>query len=391
MTRRLRPSSIRRALPDVLIFADSVVSAEMRHEVPVLVPDPFLYAEKDGKRYSASSSFEVSRIAEAGIEAHPWEEFGYDELIEKGLPREEITWLHVNLNVCRSLGIEEATVPRSFPTLVADHLRANGITINPDYRFFADRRRVKTEAEIAGIRRAQKAAEAGMGAAKELLARAERSNGSLSVDGEPLTSELLKVAIRQAFTDHGVSGDDFIVSHGAQTAIGHDLGSGEIAPDEPVVIDLWPKDPESGCYADMTRSYVVGTPPDELVEYHRLVKEALDISLAATKAGVPGKELFILVCEFFEEHGQKTALSKAHGEVLEDGFFHGLGHGVGLEVHEAPGMGRGSVGELMAGDVVTLEPGLYRQGFGGCRLEDLVLVTEDGAENLTNFPYDLTP
>ena len=157
------------------------------------------------------------------------------------------------------------------------------------------------------------------------------------------------------------------------------------------MIDLWPKDPESACFADMTRTYVVGTPPDELVEYHRLVKEALDRSLAATKAGVPGVDVFNLVCEFFEEHGQQTALSKEPGEVLEDGFFHGLGHGVGLEVHEAPGMGRGSTSELLAGDVVTLEPGLYRQGFGGCRLEDLVLVTENGAENLTDFPYDLKP
>ena len=378
-------------MADVLIFADSVVSPEMRHEVPVLVPDPFLYAEKDGRRLAASTSFEVDRIAAAGIEAHPWEEFGYDDLIGKGIPRDEIVWLHINLNACRAFGIEDAIVPRSFPALVIDHLRANEITLRPDYEFFAGRRRVKTEAEIAGIRRAQRAAEAGMGAAKDILARAERSNGSLSVDGEPVTSELIKVAIRQAFTDHGVSGDDFIVSHGAQTASGHDLGSGPIAPDEPIVIDLWPKDPESGCYADMTRTYVVGTPPDELVEYHRLVKEALDRSLAATKAGVPGVDVFNLVCEFFEEHGQPTALSKPSGEVLENGFFHGLGHGVGLEVHEAPGMGRGSTGELLAGDVVTLEPGLYRQGFGGCRLEDLVLVTEDGAENLTDFPYELTP
>ena len=378
-------------MPDVLIFADSVVSPEMRHEVPVLVPDPFLYAEKDGRRYAASTSFEVDRIAEAGIEAHPWEDFAYDELIGQGIPREEITWLHINLNACRAFGVENATVPRSFPASVADHLRANGITLHPDYDFFADRRRVKTEAEIAGIRRAQKAAEAGMGAAKELLARAEGSNGSLSADGKALTCELLKSAIRQAFTDQGVSSDDFIVAHGAQTAIGHELGSGQIAPDEPVVIDLWPKDSESGCYADMTRTFVVGTPPEELVEYHRLVKEALDRSFASTKAGVPGLDVFNLVCEFFEEHGQKTAISKPPGEVLENGFFHGLGHGVGLEVHEAHGMGRGSTGELVAGDVVTLEPGLYRQGFGGCRLEDLVLVTENGAEKLTDFPYDLTP
>jgi Xaa-Pro aminopeptidase len=379
-------------VPDVLIFADSVVSPEMRHEVPVLVPDPFLYVEKEhGKRYTASTSFEVERIAAVGIEARPWEDFGYDEMLEQGLPREKVWWLHINLNACREFGVEAAVVPRSFPTYVADFLRENGTEITPDYQFFADRRRRKSEAEIAGIRRAQKAAEAGMGAAKELLAHAEASNGTVTVDGEPLTSELLKGAIRRAFTEHGMSSDDFIVSHGAQTAIGHELGFGAIAANEPIVIDLWPKDPESACYADMTRTYVVGTPPDELVEYHRLVKEALDQSLEATKPGVQGIEVFKLVCELFEENGQKTVLSKAPGEVLENGFFHGLGHGVGLEVHEAPNLGRGGTAELVPGDVVTLEPGLYRQGFGGCRLEDIVLVTEDGVENLTDFPYDLSP
>jgi len=378
-------------MPDVLIFADSVNSPEMRHEVPILVPDPFLYAEKDGKRYSVSTAFEVGRLAEAGIEAHAWEEFGLDELIDQGLPRDEITWLHINLNACREFGIDAATVPRSFPALTADHLRANGVTLTPDYRFFSDRRRVKNEAELEGIRRAQKAAEAGMGAAKDILGRAERSNGSLTVDGKPLATELVKAEIRRVFMEHGMASDDFVVSHGAQTAIGHELGSGLIAPDEPVVIDLWPKDPETGCYADMTRTYVVGTPSDELTEYHRLVKEALDRSLEATKAGVPGVEVYNLVCELFEAAGQKTSLSKKRGEVLDSGFFHGLGHGVGLEVHEAPTLGRGGSTELLAGDVVTLEPGLYRAGYGGCRLEDLVLVTEDGAENLTDFPYDLEP
>jgi Xaa-Pro aminopeptidase len=376
---------------DVLIFADSVTSPEMRHEVPVVIPDPFLYAEKDGKRYVVSAAFEVDRVKEIGIEGSPWEHYGYDELIATGLPREEIVWKHVNLNACRELGITDAVVPRSFPTLAADHLRENGITLEPDHKFFADRRRVKNEAELEGIRKAQKAAEAAMGAARDLIFRAEPSNGEVKVDGETLTSERLKATIRRVFSEHGVSGDDFIVSHGAQTAIGHELGHGPIAPNEPIVIDLWPKDPDSACYADMTRTYVVGEAPEELVKYHGLVKEALDQSFAATKAGIAGSAVYTLVCELFEEHGQKTSLSKAPGEVLDEGFFHGLGHGVGLEVHEAPSLGRGGTGDLVAGDVVTLEPGLYRPGFGGCRLEDLVLVTENGAENLTDFPYDLTP
>ena len=376
---------------DVLIFADSVVSPEMRHEVPVVIPDPFLYAEKDGKRYAISAAFEVDRINEVGIEASPWEHYGYDELIDQGLPREEIVWKHVNLNAVRALEITDAVVPRSFPALVADHLRENGVTVEPNHKEFADRRRVKNETELAGIRKCQKAAESAMGAARDLIFRAEPSNGDVKVDGELLTSERLRAEIRRVFSEHGVTGDDFIVSHGAQTAIGHELGHGPIAPNEPIVIDLWPRDPDSACFADMTRTFVVGEPPDELVEYHKLVKEALDRSMAATKAGVAGSEVFTLVCELFEEHGQKTTLSKPPGEVLEEGFFHGLGHGVGLQVHEAPALGRGGTGNLVAGDVVTLEPGLYRPGFGGCRLEDLVLVTEDGAENLTDFPYDLTP
>jgi len=376
---------------NVLIFADSVVSPEMRHEVPIAIPDPFLYIEQDGKRFAVSTSFEVDRLKEIGIDAGAWESYGYDELIGQGISREEIVWKHINLNVCRDLGLTDAVVPRSFPALVADHLRANGITLEPDYGFFADRRRVKNEAELAGIRKSQRAAEAGMDAARELLRRAQPSNGEVKVDGETLTSERVKAAIRSAFGEHGVTGDDFIVSHGAQTAIGHEMGHGPIAPNEPIVIDLWPKDPDTACFADMTRTYVVGEAPDELVEYHKLVKEALDRSLDATRAGVSCLSVFTLVCEHFEENGQKTVLSKKPGEVLEEGFFHGLGHGVGLQVHEAPSLGRGSTGDLFAGDVVTLEPGLYRPGFGGCRLEDLVLVTENGAENLTDYPYDLAP
>src|SRR5262249_24091778 len=214
---------------------------------------------------------------------------------------------------------------------------------------------------------------------------------SSSVNARPHTLHPVNSTMRRASPEHCVPADAFIDSNGAPTPIGHEPGSGAIAPDEPVVIDIWPKDPESGCYADMTRTFVVGTPPDELAEYHRLVKEALDRSLEATKAGVPGVQVYELVCGFFEEHGQPTVLSKPPGQVPEAGFSHGLGAGTGLQVHEAPTLGRGGTAELLPGDVVTLEPGLYRQGFGGCRLEDLVVVTENGAENLTDFPYELTP
>lgn len=376
---------------DVLICADSIRSPEMRHEVPLAVPDPFLYVERDGARHVVVTSFEIDRIKAlgGGLEPHPYEEFGFDELIERGLPREEV-YIELAVNACKSLGVTEAVVPATFPIEHADRLRAAGVDLRPDREVFADRRRAKNPVELAGIRRAQRSAEAAMDAARDLLRRAEPSGAALHVDGEPLTCERIKHAVGEVFTRRGTVADDFIVSHGAQTAVGHELGFGPIAPGEPVLLDLWPKDRETGCYADMTRTFVKGAPPDEIAEYRRLVQEALERATEAIRPGVAGSDVFRLVCELFQEAGHPTQLSKQPGEVLEDGFYHGLGHGVGLEVHEAPWLGR-APGELRAGDVVTVEPGLYRHGFGGVRLEDLVLVTEDGAEPLTEYPYGLEP
>lgn len=376
-------------MTDVLIYADSMHAAEMRHEVPVPIPDPFLYLEHDGERHSVVTSFEISRIEPLGIVCHPLEEFGYDDLLAQGLPRHEVL-MRTLVQSVQQLGISEAIVPHDFPLELADRIRATGVQLTPDKEAFSQRRRVKNETELAGIRKAQRGTEAGMAAARDMLRAAEASNGVLTLDGEPLTSERIKARIIEVFNEHGLVSDEMIVAHGGQAASGHDMGSGPIAPGEAVVIDLFPRDRETGCYADMTRTFVVGDIPDELAEYHRLVHEALNRSLDAVKAGEEGRRVFQLVCDVFHEAGYPTQLSKQPGEVLANGFFHGLGHGVGLEVHEPPWLSR-DPSKLVAGDVVTLEPGLYREGWGGVRLEDLVLVTENGAENLTNFPYDLTP
>jgi Xaa-Pro aminopeptidase len=377
-------------VPDVLIHAGTS-SPDMRHEVPIGIPDPFLYVERGSERHVVLTSFEIDRVEAipGGPTPHAYEEFGYDDLLAQGLPREEV-YIRIAINAVKHFGVTEALVPATFPTIFADRLRAEGVTLTPEYDFFYDRRRVKSEIELAGIRRAQRAAEAGMDAARALLRAATPNGSGLEVAGEPLTSERIKAEIAAVFTARGMTSDEFIVSHGPQSAVGHDMGSGQIAAGEPVVIDLWPRDIETQCYADMTRTYVVGEPSPDIVRYHTLCKEALDRSLDAIRAGVPGQDVFTLVCELFHEAGEPTQLSKAPGEVLENGFYHGLGHGVGLEVHEAPSLGR-APGKMVAGDVVTVEPGLYRHGYGGVRLEDLVLVREDGAENLTDYPYDLEP
>jgi Xaa-Pro aminopeptidase len=365
---------------DILLYGDTYRLPEMRHEVPIGIPDPFLYAEKDGVKHIATNSMEAPRLAELGLfELHVSEEYGIDELVAQGLPRREIRE-QLLLRAVRGLGVASAAVPETFPVWLADRLRADGVELTVDQELFDDRRRVKTEAELAGIRRAQRAAEAAMEAACGLLRK-----------GPPLTVEQVKAAMNRVFAEHNTVCDDFIVAPGAQGAVGHDMGSGPIEEGVPVVIDIWPRDNESSMYCDMTRTFVIGEVPGEIAEYHRLTKEALDRAISEIKDGAGGRAIYDGTCEIYEAAGYPTQRTKKAGETLSDGFFHGLGHGVGLEVHEEPGLGLSSKQPLKAGDVVTVEPGLYRQGYGGVRLEDLILVTEDGAENLTQFPYDLTP
>lgn len=378
-------------MPDALIYGDTFRTPELRHEVPVGIPDPFLLLEADGVKHVLIGSMEIPRLRGiAGLELHPPEELGVDELRASRRPLREIAD-ELHRRAVERFGVRRAVVPDGFPLRLADVLRAAGVELTVDQTFFDDRRRVKSEAELAGIRRAQHAAETGMAAARELLRRAEPGDGGLVADGEPLTVERVKAALAAAFVANGTTFDEFIVSHGEQSAIGHHMGAGRILPGEPIVIDVWPKDDATGCFADMTRTFVVGEPSDEVREWHRLVKQALDRALGEIRAGASGRAIYDGSCAVFEEAGYPTQRTKTPGTALEEGFFHGLGHGVGLEVHEGPSLGLTSHDELRAGDVVTVEPGLYRPGVGGVRLEDLVVVTDDGAESLTDFPYDLTP
>ena len=367
-------------MPDVIIFGDTIRSPELRHEVPIAVPDPFVYVERNGSRTAYVGSLEVPRLQEVeGLETVPLEELGLDDLVERGLSWHQMT-TELVLRACRAARVESAVTPRDFPLELADFLRANAIEVEARGELFDERRRVKSASELDGIRRCQRASERAMDAIRKRL------RGGAGVTCEDLQTEAMRV-----FSEEGVMVDDVVlVSAGAQTTVGHEPGHGPIGEGEPIVVDLFPRDPVSGCYSDMTRTFCLGEPPEELARYHALVREALDVAYGAIRPGLTGAEAHRLVCELFEAHGYETQLSKKPGQVLEEGFFHSLGHGVGLEVHELPGLGR--VGEeIVAGDVLAVEPGLYRKGFGGCRLEDLVVVTDDGCEVLTDYPYDLAP
>jgi Xaa-Pro aminopeptidase len=362
-------------MTDVLMYNDTLRSPDLRHVVPIPIGDAFPYAEHNGKHYVFISSVEEERVrALDGIEVVTNAELGLAELVEQGFSH-RASRLELLVRACKLIGIVEAVVPEDFPLGAAERLRREGIGLRPDSDLFAERRRSKTPSELAGIRRAQAATQRAMGAIRDGV----RAGGDIS-------SESLRAAARRATADDGVIAEYMIVAHGAQAASVHDEGHGPIAAGEGIVVDLGIRDVESGCWADMTRTFCVGAPPPELVGYHEACMEVHQKVVPMIRPGVNAAELHRVSDEIIAARGYPTMLSS--GVNVSEGYFHGLGHGVGLEIHEWPSLAPHGE-DLVAGDVVTIEPGVYRPGFGGCRVEDLVLVTQDGYENLTDFPYDL--
>jgi Xaa-Pro aminopeptidase len=382
-------------MANVLIFGDTVRSPAMRHELPLSVGDPFLYLETDGRRAVVTNALEVDRIAKAAPEVQRMlmNELGMDELIAEGRTRADVE-REVCVRAAAAFGLRSAVVPPEFPVALADRLRAEGMELTPDDEEFDARRRRKTAAEMAGIRRATEAALAGMAEGARLLREARIEGEGLVLDGNILTSETVRARIREVCARAGAPAPEDIIVAPMRPGddVGHAAGSGPLPAHAAICIDLWPQDEESGCWSDMTRTFVRGDVSDAVAELHALVLEAHERACAVVRPGVPGVDLYGAACDVFEAAGHATQRTKAPGETLRHGFFFSLGHGVGLEVHEAPALGRTGKQPLIEGDVIAVEPGTVDPERGGMRVEDLLVVTEAGADNLTAyFPYDLVP
>jgi Xaa-Pro aminopeptidase len=378
-------------MPDVLLYNDTERSAALRHEVPVAIGDPFLYAEVDGRAAILTTSLELERIAAARADARliEWADVGFYDLLESGMTREEMV-LELLSRAVAEMGVRDVRVDPGFPLAVADRLRRDGLTLTPDHALFSDRRRVKSAAELAGIRRGQAAAEAGMAAAAAVLREAVPEGDRLVVDGAPLTAEMVRAALRDACAAHGAPAPPDVIVASVWQGYGHDPGAGPLPANLPIQIDLWPRDEASGCWADMTRTFVVGTVSEPVRAQEALVTEALTRVREAVRPGITGRELHAITCDVFEAAGHRTQRT-GPGDDPNEGFQFSLGHGVGLEVHEDPGLGQTGRSPLVAGDVLAVEPGLWEREIGGVRFEDLLLVTDDGCENLTRYAYDLSP
>lgn len=360
----------------VLIFGDHRQPA-LRHEVPIVLPSfPILYLEAGGRAIVAADPADLTRLRALPQvdEAVAFEEMGFDSLLGAGTDRLEALG-EVVLRFCRAAGVTEARTPPDLPLFIADALRNGGVDVVADAGFFESRRRRKTPAELAGVERAQRAAANALAQARRALAEGRQ------------TSESIRGVIQASLAASGaVPHDSLIVASGPQGADPHQFGSGPIVENAPIMVDIYPRDLLSGCWGDLTRTLCVGDAPEELQRWHRDLCETQRVVMEAIRPGVTGEELNRIGCEHLAALGYKTPLSMPAGAVPEEGVLHLMGHGVGLEIIEEPTLDEGG-GELRAGDVVTVEPALYRPGFGGCRIEDLVEVTEDGYRNLVDCPY----
>jgi Xaa-Pro aminopeptidase len=371
--------------PNLLIIDDSERNANLYYATRFRAGDPFVFVQIGGRKYLLASDLEVDRArAEANVHA-----VVRAADLERRLRRQQKkkkTLLTIDLvdAFLRHHGAKALAVPGSFPVEQADALRRRGYRLKVCPEPFFPERLAKSPAEIAAIERAQRAAEEVVRVAIERLRRAAVRGGVLRDREGVLTSERLRGVIERELLDRGYRAERTIVACGRDAMDPHRVGSGPLRPNRAIILDVFPQSIETGYWADMTRTVVRGRASDGLRRMYRAVEEAQSAAMAKIRDGADGKDAHQAVLDVFKEHGFKTG--KIGGRM--QGFFHGTGHGVGLEIHEPPRLNaRG--GPLQAGMVITVEPGLYYTQWGGVRIEDLVVVTKDGCRNLTRFPKQL--
>jgi Xaa-Pro aminopeptidase len=351
-------------------------------------PDPFHSVWTPDGVHLLVSELEYSRAGTESLAASVsrLSDYDYRDRVAKSGRREARASVVTDWLADR--GVRAVKTPDRFPLGTADRLRDRGVAVEPDTEDAVESARaVKTEAEIDNVRDAQEANEAAFAAAGTLVREADVVDGVLHEGGDPLTSERVRAAIERTLLDHGCGLDETIVACGADAADPHDRGSGPLEAGEPIVVDIFPRSKTTGYHADTTRTWVRGEPGEALSEWHRLTDAAREAALEEVKPGATGATVHDAACDVYEDAGLPTLRADP---ATETGFVHSTGHGVGLAVHELPRIGPDG-DELEPGNVITIEPGLYGPDVGGVRIEDIVVVREDGFENLTTLPTGLDP
>ncbi len=367
---------------EVLLYADSETDADMLYFGGVFVPDPFIACTCRGARIAVVSQLEFARVRKEGRFD---EVLSLEELSERARRAEGAKFRQpdsVIALLARERRIGRFRVPASFPCGPAFRLRARRVAIEVAEGPLFPQRAFKTDAEAACIRAGNAAAAAGFRAVEQLLRQAQIRNGYLVHNGRRLTSERLQEAVAVACLRHGAIAANTIVAGGDQACDPHCRGTGPLRANQFIIVDIFPRVAKTGYYGDMTRTYLKGRPSEAQKALYHAVFETQQAAIPAHRAGRSAAAIYRSVRDAFAKRGYPTRVDNG----VPVGFIHGLGHGLGLAVHEPPRVNP-SGPRLQPRQVLTVEPGLYYPGLGGVRVEDVIRVTPAAPELLSRHPY----
>ena len=366
----------------LLIVAASETDPDMLYATKFFAPDPFIFLQKNGKRTLVLSDLEIDR-GRKQAKADEFVMFSQLERETQGKSKKAPPYEKVLAHFLRKRGIRSAIVPSNFALGYAQELTANKIRVRATKGLFWPEREAKSEKEIEMISRALRITETGLKRAIEVLKASKPGAGKrLRWSGKTLTSEMLRAEIDSTILRAGGIPTGTIVAGGDQACDPHERGFGPLYANSLIVLDVFPRAAKTGYFGDMTRTVLRGRASEDQRKLWETVKAGQALALKKIKAGVDGMAIHKAIQKFFAERGFPTEVRKGR----RVGFFHGTGHGLGLEIHEHPRLQKAVLKDRQ---VLTVEPGLYYPGLGGARQEDVVVVTKSGCRVLSRFPKQL--
>jgi Xaa-Pro aminopeptidase len=367
-----------------LLYSESEHAADMFYFTHFAAPDPFIAFSKETTTYIVLNALEYSRgVKEAKVD-HVLALEPIVESIKKQRPRSVIKPADIIAWIAKQYAISTFQVPTYFPIGVAEQLKAYNLELHIKEESFLPERVLKDKAAAKHIRQANAIAQQGFATAEYILRNTQIKNQSLYFDRTLLTSEILQTEIEIACLKAGGHALKPIVAGGLQACDPHCRGYGPLKANELIIIDIFPCSKITRYYGDMSRTFLVGQASEAQKNLVHTVLEAQQLAFKALKPLVACTSIHKTVQDFFKSKGYKTHCTQG----VYEGFFHSTGHGLGLDLHESPGISLNSKTHLQAGMVVTIEPGLYYPGIGGARIEDVALITDEGHELLSNYSYN---
>lgn len=359
---------------NLLLIGGAADAVDVRYACGFTAPDPFLFLQRGGQRHLLVSLLELGRASALGgnIQCHTPDSLGLAKSARRHLGKQAAGLL-------KHLGLKQVKVSPVCPVGIVRDLEKAGIRVLVKQPPLFPQRLVKTEAEIRMLRSSQRAAVSAMKAALACIreSRPDRQRRLRAPDGSVLTAEQVRRVIEIKLMECECAADEIIVACGDQGVDPHERGQGPLMSGEWIVLDIFPQSKLHGYWGDITRTVMKGTPTAEQKHQYQTVLRAQKAALAAVRPGVSGKEIHEGICRRFKEAGFETGMIDGRPQ----GFIHSTGHGVGLEIHEAPSVSPVG-GPLEPGQVITIEPGLYYPDLGGVRIEDTVVVTGEGCSLL---------